>query len=44
VGQPLHPEIIEDQERDGGDLGEVRLPRPGELGVGELVDERVASR
>src|SRR2546425_7994090 len=41
VGQPLHPEIVEDQERDGGDLGEVLLPRPGELGVGELVDEGV---
>ena len=41
VGQPLHPEIVDDQERDGGDLREEWLARPGELGVGELVDEGV---
>jgi hypothetical protein len=29
------------KERDGGDLREVGLARAGELGVGELVDERV---
>jgi len=40
-GSRYHPEIVEDQERDGGDLREVRLPRPGELGISELVDERV---
>ena len=41
VREPLHAEIVEDQERDGGDLREELLARAGELGFGELVDERV---
>ncbi len=41
VGQPFHPEIVDHQERDRGDLREVILPRAGELSVGELVDEAV---
>ena len=41
VRQPFHPEIVNEQERDGGDLREVGLARAGELGVGELLEEDV---
>ena len=39
VGQALHPQIVNDEKGDGGDLREVEFPRPGELGVGELLEE-----
>jgi hypothetical protein len=40
VRQALHPEIVEDEERDGGDLAEVVLAGTGELGVRELIEEQ----
>jgi hypothetical protein len=41
VWQPLHPEIVDDQQGDAGDLRKELFARSGELGVSELVDERV---
>ncbi len=39
--QALHPEIVDDQERDGGDVAEVVLAGARELGVRELIEEHV---
>jgi hypothetical protein len=42
VRQLAHPEVIDDQQRDGGDGGDEVLPRAGELGLGEIVEEGVS--
>src|SRR2546425_1414510 len=36
-----HPEIVDDEQRHGRDEGDVVLPRAGELGFGEILDEDV---
>ena len=36
-----HAEVVDDEQRDGGEVREGGLAGAGELGVGELVDERV---
>src|SRR5712692_8316236 len=36
-----HAEVVDDEQGHGGELDEVGLPRAAELGVGELVDERM---
>jgi hypothetical protein len=41
LGQLPHPEIVEDQERDRGDGGQVRLAGALELGVGELLEQQM---
>ena len=41
VGQFAHPEIIDDEERDGSDVGEVGFACAGDRGVGEFLEQRV---
>jgi len=41
VRETLHPEIVDDQERDGGDVAEIVFAGAGELGVRELIEEHV---
>ena len=36
-----HPEIVDDEQRDGRDVGDVLLAGAGELGLGEVVEERM---
>ena len=44
VGEPAHAEVIDDEERHGGQLGEVCLAGVGEGGLGEFLEQDVASR
>jgi hypothetical protein len=39
--ESTHAEVVDDEQRDGGELREGGLAGAGELGVGELVDEGV---
>jgi hypothetical protein len=41
VRQLPHAQVIDDQERHGREIGEIRLAGPVERGVGELLKERV---
>src|SRR5713101_437080 len=41
LGQPPHPEVINEEQRDGGDLRDVVLAGAGELRLGELLEEDV---
>src|SRR5207247_11424812 len=41
VRQLSHAEIIDDEERHGGQIGEIRLPRAIERRVSELLQQRV---
>jgi len=41
MGQLPHPKVIDDQERHGREIGEVRLARAVERRIGELLEERV---
>ena len=36
-----HAEVVDDEQRDGGEVREGGLAGPGELRIGGLVDERV---
>src|SRR6266511_445779 len=39
--EPAHAEVVDEQERDGGDVREVVLAGAGELGVGEFLEQDV---
>jgi hypothetical protein len=41
VRQALHPEVVDDEERDGGDEAEIVFAGAGELGIRELIEEDV---
>ena len=41
VGQSPHPEVINEEQRDGGDLRDVLLAGAGELRIGEFLEEDV---
>ena len=41
MGQPPHPKVVNEEQRDGGDLRDVLLARAGELRIGELLEEDV---
>ena len=41
VGQPPHPEVVNEEQRDGGDLRDVLLAGAGELRIGEFLEEDV---
>ena len=41
LGQFPHAEVVDDEQRNGGDVCDVGLAGPLELGVGELVEEDV---
>ena len=41
MGQPPHPKVVNEEQRDGGDLRDVLLARAGELRIGEFLEEHV---
>jgi hypothetical protein len=41
LGQAPHPEVINEEQGDGGDLRDVLLAGAGELGLGEVLEEDV---
>ena len=41
VRQLAHPEVVDDKQRHGGDVGDVLLAGAGELGLGEVFEEDV---
>ena len=41
MGQLAHPKVIDDEERNGGQLGEVGLAGLGECGLGQFFKQRV---
>ena len=41
VRQLAHAEVVDDQQRDGGEIGEVLLAGAVERGVGDLLEQRV---
>ena len=41
VGQPPHPQVVNEEQGDGGELRDVLLARAGELRIGELLEEDV---
>jgi hypothetical protein len=41
VGELPHPEVVDDEERDGGQISEIGFAGPVERRVGELLEERV---
>ena len=41
MGQPPHPKVVNEEQRDGGDLRDVLLARAGELRIGEFLEEDV---
>ena len=44
VRELAHAEVVDDEQRHGGDVGEVLLAGAGELRLGELLEERRAPR
>jgi hypothetical protein len=41
VRQLAHPQVIDDEQRHGGEFGEIVLARAGERGLGEFFEQRV---
>src|SRR5260370_19920754 len=39
--EPSHAEVVDEQERDGGDVREVVLAGAGKLGIGEVLEQDV---